>query len=165
MNAVLDALHNLGFDWHVALANLVNFLIIFYILKRFFFGGIAKTLSDRKEKIDKGLSDAKEAKEALEGASLQKESIVKDAHTKASQILSETEQKAKNLSANLEEEGKQKAQAILDDVVKKEALIKQEHERELNQKVPMLAASAVEKILMEKMSAEENKKFVDKLLA
>lgn len=165
MNAVLDALHNLGFDWHVALANLVNFLIIFYILKRFFFGSISETLLKRKEKIEKGLIDAKEAGIALSEAESKKVEILADAQAKASLVLSDTETRANNLSLALEAEANKKAEAILEAVNQKEAAIKAENELELNQKIPGLAVKAVESILMEKMSPEENTKFINKLLA
>jgi F-type H+-transporting ATPase subunit b len=165
MNAVLDALHNLGFDWHVALANLVNFLIIFYILKRFFFGSISKVLTERKEKIEKGLSDAKEASLALSQANERKADIINEAQSKASILLSENEIKAKKLSQTLEEEAHKKVESIIQSAQQREAAIKAENELELNQKIPGLAAKAVESILMEKMSPEENQKFINKLLA
>ncbi len=165
MNAVLEALKSLGFDWHVALANLVNFLIIFYILKRFFFGSISKVLTDRKEKIEKGLSDAKEAALALEEADKRKSEILIEAREKASLVLSQTETKANKLSETLQAEAKQKAEAILEGVNQRESAIKAENEQQLNRRIPELAAKAVESILMEKMSPEENKKFINKLLA
>ncbi len=164
MNAVLDALHNLGFDWHVALANLVNFLIIFYILKRFFFGTISKTLTDRKEKIEKGLQDAKEAALVLEEADKRKSDILVEAREKATLVLSETEQRASKLSQSLEIEANKKADVILSDAYKKIAFLEEESELALSKRIPQLAAKAVESILMEKMSPEENKKFISKLL-
>ena len=164
MNAVLDALHNLGFDWHVALANLVNFLIIFYILKRFFFGTISKTLTDRKEKIEKGLQDAKEAALVLEEADKRKSDILVEAREKATLVLSETEQRASKLSQSLEIEANKKADVILSDAYKKIAFLEEESELALGKRIPQLAAKAVESILMEKMSPEENKKFISKLL-
>jgi F-type H+-transporting ATPase subunit b len=165
MNAVLDALHNLGFDWHVALANLVNFLIIFYILKRFFFGSISETLKNRRDKIEKGLNDAKEADLALSQANDTKTKILNEAQVKASELLVASETRAKKLGDTMQEDAQKKADSIIESVQQRETAIKAQNELELNQKVPGLAAKAVEKILMEKMSAEENQKFINKLLA
>ena len=69
MEILNEAALNIGFDWRMALAQLVNFLIIFYLLKRFVWGSIKKTLAERKAKIDKGLEDA----EAAEGLQLKAE--------------------------------------------------------------------------------------------
>jgi hypothetical protein len=54
-------LANLGFDWRVALANLVNFLVIILILKYFAFKPIAKIINEREDKIKKGIEDAERA--------------------------------------------------------------------------------------------------------
>jgi F0F1-type ATP synthase membrane subunit b/b' len=41
---ILGILGKIGFDWQVALANLVNFLIIFWILKKFAFKPVREIL-------------------------------------------------------------------------------------------------------------------------
>ncbi|MBU4369492.1 ATP synthase F0 subunit B, partial [Patescibacteria group bacterium] len=51
-------LGNLGFDWRMALANLVNFLIIFFVLKKYAFKPIKEKLEEREKKIKTGLEDA-----------------------------------------------------------------------------------------------------------
>ena len=66
MNIVLDVLNNLGFNWHVALANFVNFLIILYILNVFIFKKIRKQISHRDGIIKQGLTDAEQAKKDRE---------------------------------------------------------------------------------------------------
>ena len=109
--------------------------------------------------------DAKEAGIALSEAESKKVEILADAQAKASLVLSDTETRANNLSLALEAEANKKAEAILEAVNQKEAAIKAENELELNQKIPGLAVKAVESILMEKMSPEENTKFLNKLLA
>ena len=92
-----EILGKIGFDWHVALANLVNFLIIFFVLKKFAFTPIQKMLRERREKIEKGISDAQKAEKNLSRANIEKEEIIKEAQDNANRILSTSQADGKNL--------------------------------------------------------------------
>lgn len=164
MNAVLEALTRLGFDWHVALANTVNFFIIFFVLKHFFFGSIQKTLNERKNKIEKGISDASEARAALETAEENKKSIIKQAEIKASDILAGVDTKGKELLRSIAAEAETKGTDIINSARTAADKISTQSENELRAKVPALACEMVEKILKTKMTKEENDMYVSRLL-
>ena len=71
--AILDILGKIGFDWQVAVANLVNFLIIFFILKRYAFKPIANIIKERQDQVNEGLDNAKLAETNLMQAEQEKE--------------------------------------------------------------------------------------------
>ena len=164
MNALLDALTRLGFDWHVALANTFNFFLIFFILKYFFFGTIKKTLSDRSSKIEKGLRDAEEAAHALSIAEAEKKEIVLQAHSEASSILLKIEEKSNELASSIEKKANEKAVITIQEAKTKADKIIEATDIELRSKVPALAAEMVEKILKQKMNETENNGYI-KMLA
>ena len=58
MNVFDPIIKNLGIDWKIFLAQLVNFGIVFFVLKKFAFSPIQKLLKERQSKIEKGLDDA-----------------------------------------------------------------------------------------------------------
>ena len=58
----MEALESLGIDWKMLVAQVVNFIILLLILRKFLFGPIVKLLDDRRKTIEKGLSDAKKPK-------------------------------------------------------------------------------------------------------
>lgn len=115
MDGLLSILGKVGFDWQVALANLVNFLIIFFILKKFAFKPIGKIIKERQEKIQKGLDDAKQAEAALSVAHNTKEEIIKEAKDEARKIVTNGEVLGKSIIKDAE------AKAILE----KENILKQ----------------------------------------
>lgn len=115
MDGLLSILGKVGFDWQVALANLVNFLIIFFILKKFAFKPIGKIIKERQEKIQKGLDDAKQAEAALSVAHNTKEEIIKEAKDEARKIVTNGEVLGKSIVKDAE------AKAILE----KENILKQ----------------------------------------
>lgn len=164
MNKVLEALTRLGFDWHVALANVVNFFIIFFILKYFFFGSIQKVLADRKSKIEQGLIDAKNAADMLINAEDEKKKIINVAEDSASKILLDTQQKSAHLAQTLKTEAEKEIEILQSEAQKN---IKKQHlavEQELEAKIPALAAQVVEKILTTRMSVDQNNKYIENIL-
>ena len=81
---------NLGFDWRVALANLANFLIIVWILKRFAFKPIKAIIEKRENTIKEGLDKAKEAEERLKEVDIINKGKIKDAEIASINIVKET---------------------------------------------------------------------------
>lgn len=83
MDFILSVLHSIGFNWHVALANFVNFLIILFILNKFVFKKIIKTIDNRDSIIKRGLEDASQAETNLKKANELGENIITEAKAKA----------------------------------------------------------------------------------
>ena len=62
----MEILKNLGFDPVMLAAQIVNFLIILYLLKRFLYKPILEMLKKREDSIKEGLKQAEEARITLE---------------------------------------------------------------------------------------------------
>jgi len=88
----------LGIDLKLLIAQAVNFLILLFLLQRFAYKPIIKMLDERREKIEKGLSDADKAKIELSKAEEESERIREKAFKEANEIL-ENAKKASNLKA------------------------------------------------------------------
>ncbi|MBP6925575.1 MAG: ATP synthase F0 subunit B, partial [Candidatus Pacebacteria bacterium] len=87
MEGILLILGKIGFDWQVAFANLVNFLIIFFILKHLAFKPLQKVIEKRRAEIQTGLDNAERAKTSLLNAEQEKEVIVMAARQEANDII------------------------------------------------------------------------------
>ncbi len=57
----MNILNTFGFQPVLFLAQLVNFLILVYVFKRFLYKPILKTLQERRRVIAKGITDAQDA--------------------------------------------------------------------------------------------------------
>lgn len=165
MEVLTQALGSLGFDWRIALANLVNFLIIFFILKHFFFGSVQKAIAERKTKIEKGLSDAKEAELLLASSETEKARVLKEAALLAQGIVSSGEEKALVLAAAMQAKAQKEAEELVAKAHKKQAELDAIKDKEIEKIVPALAAQMVEKILLEKMNPAENEQYIKRILA
>lgn len=163
MNTVLQALSSLGFDWHVALANLFNFFLIFFVLKHFFFASIKETLTNRRSKIEKGLEDADKATVLLENAEQEKKNIIISAEAEAGVKLAQVEKKSLLLSENIQKDAEKKAEDILKDAQRKSVKSAELSMIEIQAKVPAMVADMVERVLKTKMTKEENDRYIKAL--
>ncbi len=165
MSEILNILGSVGFNWHVALANFVNFLIILFLLNKFFFGKIGKTLDERESVIEHGLNQAKEAEMKLANANEEKESLMRQAYKEKDAMLK-----------NAEGEAHARAQAITDEAEKivetrnkkldeKEASLRETVEKTFGESAPALVAKLYEKTLLREMSKEDNDALIARMSA
>jgi hypothetical protein len=83
----MEIFEQFGFDLKLFAAQIVNFLVIAFIFKKFLYKPILDTLQKRKAAIKKGLKDAEDASLALEKAEESKEQILNKASKEAESII------------------------------------------------------------------------------
>lgn len=103
---------NLGVDWRLLAAQAANFLILFFIFKKFALRPIMEVLSARKGEIAKGLAYTRRAEERLASAMQERDSIIKEARTGAFGIVSEAEKIAKTKKDEMMAEARSQAEEI-----------------------------------------------------
>lgn len=157
---ILSSLANIGFDWKVALANLVNFLIIFYLLKRFVFNKINTTLEDRKRKIDAGLTHAREAETARVMAVEEKKRVIKEAQAEAQEIVQSARDEERRIVGEAGAKGEKEAQSIIEQGKARIASEEKTMRDEVSDYAAALVVSSVEKILKEDITKERSAKII-----
>ncbi len=160
----MEIFEALGINWKILIGQILNFLVLFYLMKRFVFGPFLRILEQRKEKIDLVFSKEKEIKEKLLSIEKEKEKILKEAEKMAQAIIREAEKRAKKTTeAILEEAQKTKEEIIAK--AKKTALNEIEAmKNDFYQKNLELVFLIVEKFLKEKLTKEKDKEIIKKLL-
>ncbi len=141
---VLEILGKIGFDWQVALANLVNFLIILYLLKKFAFKPIKNIIQERQNKISEGLEKAEEAEVRLKDIDQIAKKLFSKAQNEALAIVSLAEKKAIILSEELEEKMEEKKKQA-NQLLKSEFLRQKEV---MNQEVLKNAINLVKEVIV-----------------
>lgn len=164
MQNIFEILGKIGFDWQVALANLVNFLVIFFILKRFAFKPIKKIIQERQNKINQGLENAQKAESDLMMADVKRDEIVKHAENNASLIIAEAAKHGEEVMDRAEKKAQQEAIKIMAQAAKTNEQEFQKMQKELKEKSINLVLRSTEKLLMEKMNDDKNEEYIKKLL-
>jgi F-type H+-transporting ATPase subunit b len=111
----MEILDSFGFEPVFFTAQIINFLILAFVFKKFLYKPVLKLLNDRSKKIAQGLEDAQEARLALEKAEAQKDEIIRAATLEAEKIIDETRKSAKDLKQELLDFAKADAQKIIEE--------------------------------------------------
>ena len=90
---IIEILSKIGFDWKVALANTINFLIVFFVLSKIIFPSIKKMIEERQKKISEGLNKSEEADLRLKEIDEMGKDRIKTANTEALEIINKAEKK------------------------------------------------------------------------
>jgi F-type H+-transporting ATPase subunit b len=105
----------LGLDWKSLVAQLINFAIIFLVLKKFAWQPQMNMLEKRQQEIISGVANAKQAEKSLVFANEEKEEILRKARGEAAEILAEARTVAKQTKAAAVGEAKMQTAQILAD--------------------------------------------------
>lgn len=112
---IVGILGNVGFDWRVFLFNVINFTILLFLLRKFFFGKIVSVIEQREKIISEGLENANKAKEDLEKTEVTCKEVLAQAKEDSLKIIDEAKQEANTIV----EAGRENAQTQAEDIVKK----------------------------------------------
>jgi F-type H+-transporting ATPase subunit b len=160
MDQILNILGSVGFNWHVALANFINFLIILFLLNKFFFGKLGTTISKRQEIIERGLSQASDAEKALARAQEDKKEVLHAAKKESHAIVSEAQAQGEALAASIKEAAERDIAARNAALDEKEAGLKKKVEREFSEVAPGLVATLYAETLRKNLNEKDNNALV-----
>lgn len=160
----MEVLAKLGFDWKIALANLVNFLIIYYLLRNVVFKKLANAIKERREKIQAGLEDAEKAKQALVVADEEKEKIITDGYKQVEEMLVLAEDKKRSIINSAKGEAEEEAQKIKESSRKEIEILAEKQSKEMKQKAVDLIISGMEKVLKENIDEKKSEKLIKNLV-
>jgi len=108
-----ELIANFGIDWRLLLAQVVNFLILLWLLHKYAYGPILGILKKRKEEIAKGLEFTQIAEKRLANIEKEREEILTQARKEALVIFKKTEEEAKRRKEEMIKEASHKAEAVI----------------------------------------------------
>ena len=108
-------MEQLGINPIFLLSQIVNFAVLAILLRVFAYKPILNMLDKRRERIEKGLEDARLAEEARANAETERQKILDGARAEAQGIVAEANQRGETQAANIIEESKTQAQAVLEE--------------------------------------------------
>ncbi|PIR80361.1 MAG: ATP synthase F0 subunit B [Candidatus Levybacteria bacterium CG10_big_fil_rev_8_21_14_0_10_35_13] len=160
----MEFLENLGFDPIMLGAQILNFLIIFYLLKRFLYKPVLDMVKKREDKITQGLKDAEDAQKALDKALGEEKKILSKASENAKKIIEDAKEEALILAKDIGDNSKTQTEKLLEEAKAKITLESLETEKRLSEKISTLAADMVSQSLKGLLSEKEKEEITKKTL-
>jgi F-type H+-transporting ATPase subunit b len=142
----------------------VVFIVVAVILYRIAWKPILAGLSDREEKIQRALDDARTAKEQLEQIEATREQLIAEADAKAKEILAEARQGAVEAAHVIEGKAREEAQILLENAQREVRTAREQAEASLRQEMANFAVALSSKLVRENLDTPKNQALVAKLV-
>ncbi|HKD75777.1 MAG TPA: F0F1 ATP synthase subunit B [Ktedonobacterales bacterium] len=155
----------LGINPWLLLAQIVNFGILYWILSRFVFPSLMKTMDDRATTIRQGVENANNAKLALNQANQQADGIIQEARHQSQQIIAEGTTAGERVRAQIEEEARARADEIARQAQQRIAQEEAQARNALRQQVADLAISAAGYVVGESLDGPKQRRLVEEFIA
>lgn len=126
-------------DWITVAAQVVNFLILVYLLKRFLYGPIIRAMDRREERITKRLQDASEREDEAEERA-------QEYREKREALEEEREQRLEEAREEAEQERKQRVEEARDEIEALKQEWRDEVEREKSEFLESVRKQAFQEV-------------------
>ncbi len=160
----MEILKLFAIDWHLMLAQLINFAIVVAVLWYFALKPLTKTMKKRNDEIKKGLDNAAEAEKKISAVEKQVLDEIKRARAEAAKILVEAQEQADKNKQLQREKTQQEIEQMLDKAKQQITQEKKLMINEVKEEIGQMVINALQRILGEKLSQELDKKYIEKVL-
>lgn len=159
----MDLIKNFGINYYLLVAQIANFLILLYLLKRFAYKPIFKMLEDRKKIIAEGIKNTEESRIALEKALAKEKELLKNAQGSAQQILADAKNQADQLLNDARDQAKEQVDQILSNAKEEIAQNAKAMEKQLAFSTANLAVKMVEDALEGVFTKKEQQEAIKRM--
>ena len=143
----------------------IIFGIVFFLLAKFGFPIISKSVEKRSDKIAKSLKDADEIEARMASWKVEQAQMMEDVRRQQSAILKEAAETKNRIVADAKTQAKTEADKMIADAKLQIAAEKESALRDVRKEIALLSVEVAEKVLREELSDENKQKaFIDALV-
>jgi len=164
-NVITQLTEKFGISWPLFIAQVVNFIIVLFVLKKFAFGPIQAMLEQRKNRIAEGEEKLKRIETQLSESEERTAAAIEEANVTSKRLIDEAKESAASLSEQKTQEAIASAQGILS---KAESAAKSERDQmvaELKQDFGRLVAATTANVTGKVLNEDDNKRINEEAVA
>lgn len=154
-----------GVDVFKLAFQIINFLLILYLLNRFVFRRVLALLDERQERIAKGLEDAESAARDRELARAEREAALDEARKEAAAMIARATKIAEDSRTEIVAAARAEAEKVAARATEEITAEKQRAIAELRSQVADLALDAAGRLVKAEMNAPTQRRLVEEFLA
>lgn len=162
MEALIEAF---DINWVGLGFQVLNFLLLLYLLNRFLFKPLLGRMDERNAKIGKGLEDAEAAARDRELARAEREAAVSEARKEASEMIARANKIAEDTRNEILGDARAEAERVTARAREEITAEKERAMAELRSEVADLALAAAGKLVGQQMDGATQRRLVDDFLA
>jgi len=151
----MEILNNFGIQPTLLFAQIINFVIILYLLKRFFYKPILKVLDDRRKKIEESLRNADLISEKLQKTDENSKKNIADSQIQAQNLINDAKREAERIGEKAALDARKTIdQALIDAKIQIEAE-RQTMQKKVERETLDLVVAVVKKVLKRNLKPQE----------
>ncbi len=144
----------------------VAFGCLYFVLAKYAWPFIIKSMEERADAIDKQVAYSQEAKLKLDNANAEAAKVIAEAHQQQAEILREAAKLRTQIVEDAKSEATVEAKKVADAALVSIEQARKESEKQLRQEVSEIALLIAEKVLRNNVSTDEaQRELVDKYLS
>lgn len=160
-----DLFSQLGIEWKIILAQIVNFTILLFVLTKFVYKPIIKLLNERKRKVEEDIKARQELTQKFDQIEKEREHILSEARKKSQEIIKQSEKSATEIKERIMSETREEVERLKVESRKQMEMEKSKLTESLKGELKGLITKAVEKVLFTKNQTLDHKKFIDEIIS
>ena len=160
----MEIFKDFGVEPVLLLAQIVNFVILLYLLKRFLYQPILKVLEERKNKIAASLKQAEEIQKRFEESTTKQAEILDQARKESSALIQTAKEEAKILSDQMQSEAKKSIEETVKRTQQSLELENQKMISEARNQIVEMVATATEKVVGKTLKNSDKERLIQKAI-
>ncbi len=158
----MEILSDFGVEPILLLAQVVNFIVLLYILKRFLYKPILRILDERKRKIETSVKQSEEIQKKFDEVSQKQIEILDKAKEESEQIIKNAKNEAKTLAGQIQSDASIQAEDSMKRAQQTLQLEKQKMISEAKQEIGDVVVTVTEKVIQKTLTKSDKDRFVKK---
>lgn len=154
----MEIISKLGIDAKLILAQIVNFIILFFILKKLVYKPILNLLEKRKTMVEKSVHDSQKIEERLTALEEERKKILSDASNNAMAVMEQAKKEASEEHHKAMTTAKKEISSLAERYRGQLKSEKDQMYEELKADVANLIVESCEKILRKEFGKEDQKR-------
>lgn len=153
-----------GVNWPFFVAQLINFVVVLFVLKKYAFTPIQGILEERRNRIAEGEAKLEEIEQQLADSEKEKAALLEQANADAKRLISEARDSAQALGEKKTQEATVQAQTILSKAQEAARAERAAMSAELKQEFGRLVVATTSKVTGKTLDDADQKRISDEAL-
>lgn len=160
----MDFLTDFGVKPILLLAQIVNFLVLLFLMKKLLYRPLLRVLEERKQKIAESLKNAEEIEKKLARTEHDREEQLKKTAKETEEIIKEAAKSASQIIAQAHEKAGEDIKSLMEKSHQDLRLEREKLQQEMRAELATLVAAGLERVAGKALTGEDQKKLVTKSL-
>lgn len=156
-----ELFHALGIDWRLLLASIVNFFILFVILRKFVYRPVVRMLEKREQLVEDTVKRSERVQAEEHRLKARTAEELKGARIEAARIVERAAEHAEALKAQVVRDAHAEMAQMIADAKQELAVAKASLHATVRDEVADLVTAAAGKVIIQKLSGPADRRLVD----